>query len=208
MEFNKSLTLKPDQYYPEKNAKNLIVLHHTVGGSVKSTADYWASNPDHIATAFIVERDGTIYQMFDPSMWAHHVGSKSKLNTAVNKRSIGIEIASEGGLTLNKDRLYTFGIISERTLFPKNKAVDLGKDWRGYRYFDPYDESQLSSVIELVHYLCKTFNISNTLPENKLVTIDNYVYKDKYLNHVGICGHAHLRADKSDVHPFFPWDKL
>jgi N-acetyl-anhydromuramyl-L-alanine amidase AmpD len=89
--FDTSLRLTDDQYYKEETAKNLIVLHHTVGGSAKSTFDYWQGNPEHIAVSYIVERDGTIYEVFDPKYWAHHVGSKDPRNIAVNKRSIGIE---------------------------------------------------------------------------------------------------------------------
>lgn len=207
MEFNKSLTLKPDQYYPEKNTKNLIVLHHTVGGSAKSTYDYWQEDPNHIATAFIVERDGTIYQTFDPNCWAHHVGSKDPRNTELNKRSIGIEIASEGALIKNKEMLYCFGVISQRTSWNK-PFVDLGRKWRDFQYFDVYDEPQLTSVIELVKYLREKFSIQNRFPDNIIPNLSNYNYDPKYLNHVGICGHAHLRADKSDVHPLFPWEKL
>lgn len=204
---NTKFRLTSDQYYPEKTTKNLIVLHHTVGGSAKSTFDYWQSTPDHIATAYIVERDGTVYETFDPDCWAHHVGSKDSRNVALNKRSIGIEIASEGALIKNKDTLYCFGVISQRTTWNK-PFVDLGKVWRSYQYFDPYDEPQLAAVIELVQHLKEKYHIQNRFPNNIIPNLSNYNYDPKYLDHVGICGHAHLRPDKSDVHPLFPWDKL
>lgn len=202
-----SLRLTNEQYYKEETKKNLIVLHHTVGGSAKSTFNYWQGDPAHIATSYIVERDGTIFETFDPKYWAHHVGSKDPRNLAVNKRSIGIEIASEGSLIQNNGNLYCFGVVSQRTLWSK-PYVDLGRKWRDYQYFDIYDEAQLVSVIDLVQYLMGEFNIPKAFPNNILPTLDNYTYDPSYLDHVGICGHAHLRADKSDVHPLFPWDKL
>ena len=205
MEFNRFLALESNQFYPEVQNKNLIVLHHTVGNSAKSTADYWASTQDHIATAYIVERDGTIYEMFDPRFWAHHIGSKLPNNLVANKRSIGIEIASEGGLTMNNGKLYTYGIISSRTEF-KGSFVNLGKKWRDYQYFDAYDELQLVSVLALVRYLCDKFAIPKVFPET--VSIDSYNYKPEYMNHKGVCGHAHLRPDKSDVHPLFPFKSI
>lgn len=199
MEINKSLLLNPTQYVDEVHKKNLIILHHTVGGSAKSTADYWKNDPKRIGTAFIIERDGTIYQMFPEDRWAYHVGSK--IGNDIDRRSIGIELASEGGLTENNGELYAFGIISQRTKFT-GPTFDLGYNWRGFRYFDVYDEAQINSTIQLVAYLCDKYSIPKILPKNATD------YEEKYYAHKGIMGHAHVRADKSDVHPGFPWNRL
>jgi len=202
MYFDTSLMLPDSQYYKEQTKKDLIVMHHTVGGTAKSTVEYWLSTPDHIATAFVIERDGTVYQMFDPMYWAHHVGAKDPRNLALNKRSIGIELASEGGLTKVNDKLYCYGIVSQRTEF-KQPFVDLGCVWRGYQYFDAYSDEQIESTIVLINFLCTEFNIPKTV-----FSTTPYDYKTSNLDLSGICGHSHLRADKSDVHPLFPWDKL
>jgi N-acetyl-anhydromuramyl-L-alanine amidase AmpD len=200
MEFNTSLRLSPDQYVDEIKKKDLIVLHHTVGGSAKSTYDYWQSDPKRIGTAFVVERDGTIFQTFPEDRWAFHVGSK--LGNGIDKRSIGIEIASEGGLTENKGKLYCFGIISSRTEF-KTPIYDAGLNWRGFRYFDIYDDKQLESTINLVKYLCEKYNILKKFPTDPFISdpVGYYSYK-------GILSHSHIRPDKTDVHPGFPWTKL
>lgn len=199
MQFNTTLALPPDQYVQEKTQKSLVVLHHTVGGSAKSTADYWKSDTKRIGTAYIVDRDGTIYEMFNPEFWAYHIGSK--IGNQVDRRSIGIELASEGGLTENNGKLYAFGVISTRTEF-KGPTWDAGKPWRGFRYFDVYDAAQVDATIELVNHLCEKFSIPKTLPGNA------WDHNPHFYNHVGVCGHAHIRADKSDVHPGFPWDRL
>lgn len=198
MEIIKSF-LDPAQYVEEVKKKDLIILHHTVGGTAQSTINYWKSDSQRIGTAFIVERDGKIYQTFPEHFWAYHVGSKVGNN--IDKRSIGIEIASEGGLTKNNGELYSFGVISPRTKFTQ-PYVDLGYVWRGFQYFDAYNDAQIEAVIELVDYLCKKFNIPKNLPDNPKD------YDKKYYTHKGICGHAHIRPDKSDVHPNFPWERL
>lgn len=95
-EVDRTNRLDKKDYIPVETKKSLIVLHHTVGGSAKSTIDYWRSDPGRIATACVVERDGNIFEVFDPKFWAFHLGLKGT-NGAVDKRSIGIEIASEGG---------------------------------------------------------------------------------------------------------------
>lgn len=78
--------------------KTQLYLHHTVGGSAISTYNYWEGKTNRVATAYIIERDGTIYEVFDPHYWAWHLGLKTASNTIANKQSIGIEIASEGAL--------------------------------------------------------------------------------------------------------------
>lgn len=196
-----SLALPPEQYIQEKFAKTQIVLHHTVGGSAKSTIDYWKSNTQRIGTAFVVERDGTVYQAFDPIFWACHLGVKGNNNVA-DRHSIGIEIASEGGLTSNQGNLYTFGVVSPRTLY-KETPYDNKTSWRGFQFFDPYNDPQIDAVIKLVDQLCTQFNIPRVLPQ-----IGLFDYSADLLNHHGIIGHANVRQDKSDIHPGFPVDRL
>lgn len=100
MEFkiDTSLQLSPDQYYPEAIAKTQVVLHHTVGGTAKSTFDYWNNNEEHVGTALLVDRPGTIHQIFNPVFWAHHLGLEHRQNKRYNQVSIGVEIASWGAL--------------------------------------------------------------------------------------------------------------
>src|SRR5205085_11648841 len=96
MNVSTALRLPPDSYFPEKHQKDLVVLHHTVGGSAKSTFEYWRTDEQHIGTAYIVDRDGTIYEVFPPECSAYHLGLKT--TRELHKRSVGIEIASEGAL--------------------------------------------------------------------------------------------------------------
>jgi N-acetyl-anhydromuramyl-L-alanine amidase AmpD len=195
-----SLTLPSSQYYPAAQAKSLIVLHHTVGGSAKSTFNYWNENPEHIGTAFIVERDGTIFQCFPEDAWAFHLGLKR--THEVDKRSIGIELASEGLLTKNGSELYCFDRISERTKFA-GKVYDHGAEWRtGARYFAAYTPEQIDSTIQLVDELLTKFSIPRCVPMNACA------YEEKYKAFKGVIGHAHVRPDKTDVHPGFAWHEM
>lgn len=197
---NTSLTLPVAQYYPTPVKKDLIVLHHTVGGSAKSTFDYWNANPEHIGTAFIVERDGTIFQCFPEDVWAFHLGLKHTHD--VDKRSIGIELASEGLLQKNGDSLYCFGRISERTKYV-GKVYDHGAEWRaGARYFAAYTPEQIESTVQLVDELMTRHNIPRCVPMNACA------FDERYKQFKGVIGHAHVRPDKTDVHPGFAWHEL
>lgn len=196
----KNLALKSNQYIQKETQKTRIILHHTVGGSAESTVNYWASNQERVATAYIIERDGTIYECFDPKYWAYQIGKGS--NDRDNATCIGIEMASEGALIESKGKLYKFAI-NEKNQYPIKEAYDYGKPYRGYRYFDVYDAPQLQSCIELVENLLSTFT---TIP--KKTPANHLDYLNNWKSYKGIVSHTHLREDKSDVHPGFPWARL
>ena len=229
---NRTLRLTDEQYYKVETPKTNICLHHTVGGSAKSTFNYWQSTADHIATAYIIERDGTIYEVFDPKYWAHHLGLKMANNTLYNKRTIGIELASEGALRsgdeLNEklgqakfDPKYLYAFDIDVSPFKNAKKLyhllDDGKKYfdmldlglgafRGYRWFDAYDEPQVVATIELVKYLCEQFNISKQLiPNPDKLAFDTSILTD---NWSGIYTHVNVRADKSDLSPGWDWNRL
>lgn len=224
---NRQLRLTDDQYFKEETVKTQLVLHHTVGGSAKSTFDYWQSNPDHIATAYIIERDGTIYETFDPLYWAHHLGLKIPKNIVYNKASIGIELASEGALrsgkelnTLSKTTnfeenwLYAFDI--DITPFKNARKLyhifqDQGKFYdmvgigkmlfRNYRYFDAYDAPQIEGTTDLVRHLCEQFSIAT-------ISSNSFDFDGKFMEFPGIITHVNVRKDKSDLNPGWDWNSF
>lgn len=200
MKILKTLRMEAKDFIPAVTSKDLIILHHTVGGSAKSTIDYWKTDEQRIGTAYVVERDGSVYEAFDPKYWAFHLGLKGT-DGAVDKRSIGIEIASEGGLIEREEKLYCFGVVSERTLF-KQEFYDHGMPWRGFRFFDSYSKEQINSITELINDLCLRFKIPKQTPAN------HFDANDSYREFKGILGHHHLRPDKSDVHPGFEWQRV
>jgi N-acetyl-anhydromuramyl-L-alanine amidase AmpD len=198
LNISKSLTLPDDQFFHNGSKKTGIVLHHTVGGTASSTLNWWKTDNQMVGTAYLIGRDGKVYEVFDPKGWAWQFGLKwlKEEKIKFEKRFIGIEIASEGGLTESGGNLYCFDHISDRTKKNKSEAFDYGKDYRGYRYFDKYETAQIDSVIELVNHLCQTFNITKNLPKNYLE-----YYGKKLIDFEGIIGHTMVRSDKSDPVP-------
>jgi N-acetyl-anhydromuramyl-L-alanine amidase AmpD len=201
-----TLRLPDEQYYKEESRKRQIYIHHTVGGSARSTFNWWLNDTSKsggtlkVATAYLIERDGTIYEVFDPKYWAHHLGLKIAANERLNRESIGIELCSEGALVKKSDgKLYCF----DGAKFYRDVAVDLGYIWRGYQYFDAYEKKQIDSCIALVVALCEQFNIPKRIPDGDLGRFDL-----RLLDFDGVLGHCHVRADKTDPHPLFPWGML
>ena len=196
--FNQNLKLPADQYFTSGGVKNGICLHHTCGGTAASTIEWWKKDGQNVGTAFIVDRDGTIYQAFDAKGWAFQFGLKwgDPARTTFEKRFIGIEIASEGGLIESGGNLYCFNTVSARTLKKREETFDYGKPYRDYRYFDKYEQAQIDSVVELVNYLCDTFAVERKIPSG----YKNYC-GEKLKDFKGVIGHVNVRDDKSDPLP-------
>lgn len=181
------------QYYKEDQVKNQIVIHHTVSGpNATRVFEGWASNPERVATAFVIAGDGVITQGFTSKYWAHHLGLKKPNNTALNKASIGIEVCNWGGLTFKDGKYYS---AFNREVAP-NEVIDYGKKWRGYRYFHKYTPAQIESLRQLLVYLADKFTISKAYQEDIWD-----INKNALAGKPGIYTHVSYREDKSDMHP-------
>ncbi len=197
----------PDaEYFKTTNEKSGICVHHTVGGTARSTFNWWNQDSNMVGTAYIIGRDGSVYNVFEPESWAWQFGLPWGYDDkiAFEKRFIGIELASEGGLLEEDGKFYCFDRISPKTEKPEEEVFDAGSDYRGYRYFDKYEPEQLDSLVELVNHLCDEFNIPRRVQE------DSTKYYGKQLQDFeGIIGHVMVRKDKSDPAPVPElWEKL
>lgn len=180
----KKIPLASNQYYPSEQKKTHIFLHHTAGGSASSSMAHWASNPEHIATPYIIDRDGAIYETFDPKYWAYHLGVKGL--TSLEKASIGIEICSYGAL--KDDKTYTGKFI------PKDKQAKV--EFRGNVYWEAYTPEQITSLKLLLPYLVGRFKISIQADRK-----DFWEYKIPSELPPGIYSHTTVRKDKIDIFP-------
>ncbi|MBI3982038.1 MAG: N-acetylmuramoyl-L-alanine amidase [Gemmatimonadetes bacterium] len=202
---DRSLRLPASQYVPGARRKSGIAIHHTVGGSARDTFELWRADgragrtPRLVGTAYIVDRDGTVFETFDPAAWAYQFGLAGWTPAArirFEQRFIGIEIASEGALIEREGELYCFGSISPRTRKPRDDAFDSGGDYRGYRWFDRYEAAQLDSLGRLVDELCTRFSIPRRYPDRPF----DY-YGEVLAGFRGVIGHAMVRSDKTDPAP-------
>ncbi len=207
MNIDRSLRLPPGQYYSRAQLKTAICLHHTVGGSAASSFAWWLQDPRVVGTAYLVERDGTVLEVFPPECWAGHLACH---DPALERSSIGIELASEGALTERDGNLWAFDgkrLLGDTTsLLAQGRVVRLERPWRGYhQWFDAYDEAQVAATIELVAHLVETFALERRLPDEAAWPAGD---PRPYVGYRGVFHHACVRADKSDLHPLFPWHRL
>ncbi len=142
----------------EGNEPKAIVLHHT-GGEL-SGAIHRFQMPEEASAHYIVDRDGTVYQMVPESYGAKHVN-------CYNQRSYCLESCpiceGEDGRLL-EPYLQSVGIeiVNQGALDPKAFSGPLYEDYNmafGYRYWEDYPETQLESVKALVEDICARWGI-------------------------------------------------
>lgn len=200
LKIDRSLRLPSDQYFQKAYQKKQLYVHHTVGGSARSSFEYWLGKPEKVGTAYLIDRNGTIFEVFDPRYWCHHLGLEHKRNEEFNQESIGIEIASEGALKMVHGVMRAF---DGKAIF-KDGYVDNQTMWRGFQYFDLYEPVQIDSLYALVEHLCEQHSIpKKCIPQSEAMT-----FSEKYFDFNGILGHCNVRADKTDPHPKFRFDQL
>lgn len=184
----KPIPLASNQYYQGVYTKKYIFLHHTAGGSAASSISGWAQTPEHIATPYVIDRDGTIYECFDPKYWAYSLGVKGQ--TSLEKATIAIEIASYGALTEKNGKLFTY---TNREI-PADKAVRV--DFRGQKIWEAYTAEQIEALKQLLPYLIDKFKIPIQADRNNF-----WEYKNPATLPPGIYSHSTVRKDKIDIFP-------
>jgi len=211
----KTYRLTLEQYMPEPQKKDLIVLHYTAGASAAGAFASWTTpvkgKQQKVATAYVVDLDGTIHEMFPPTAWAYHLGMGAAENPQWihDRRSIGIEIVNPGPLRLDKSdpkRLnwypLNFGVrwcgLDEKLKYVKTPC-------NGFDYWASFQDDQAAVVRDLVADLCTRFNIATATPP----PAKRDKYDPKYFGSFkGIASHRNFRADKSDIGPAWDWKML
>ena len=208
----KLVMLPEDQYFREVTPKTMIFIHHTAGNSNPlSVVEDWARSEERIATSFVIGgtppkgitawTDGMPVQCFSSNYWAYHLGIKatkmppgSIAPMQIQKQSIGIEICNWGWVTKRPDGKfinYVGGIMSPEEI------IDLGHDYRGYRYWHAYTDAQIETVRLLLLYLCEKWNITSTFKGMEMFDLDERAFKGES----GIWTHTTVRKDKWDCSP-------
>ena len=211
MEINKTKRLANPQFYSGVFPKKHIFWHHTAGTTADGAISWWNQTPERVGTAYVIERDGTIFEVFDPKLWGFHLGVKTSEggnpSELDEKQSIGIEIVSAGHLYKDEK-----GNFVQYPLYPNKLAKniikpddvwDMGeKKWHGFQYFQKYTDKQVEALIWLTKKLVEDFNIPVQEDITKI-----FDYNPDFAKNLptGIYSHSTVRKDKEDVipHPSF-----
>lgn len=189
--------LQEDQYYKVAFLKKYIFLHHTAGASAQSAIEWWNSKPDRIATPFIIDRDGTIYENFEPKYWSYALGVKG--GTYIEKASIHIEIVSFGKIEKEGDEYYfQLSQKTSRTKVPGSDIITFDESYRDCFFYQKYTDAQVASILSLVPELIKEFPSIQIQPSIK----GFWELQNKNANlPSGLWSHTSVRKDKSDIFP-------
>jgi N-acetyl-anhydromuramyl-L-alanine amidase AmpD len=199
--------LPAKEFIGEVAVKDLVVLHFTAGASARSAYDSWMANPVRVATAYIVDPDGSIYETFDPAFWAFHLGVKG--TSKHDRRSIGIEMANVGPLkpspsdprALNwwpNDWGQKWCTVEETGSYVKSS-------FRGIDFFASFPSAQVDAAAQLVRWLCERFGINKTIPPAARRMEFDAGY---FAGYQGVAAHHNFRNDKWDTGPAFDWGRL
>lgn len=191
--------LSSGQYFKAVYQKTNIVLHHTVSSTAMSALSWWEITQERIGTAFVIDKDGTIYQAFDPKYWAHHLGLKSNRNIDLNRRSIGIELVNEGPILKSESGKYWNFTGGAKKVPYKGKTIDFR--WRGFDTWAVYTEAQYKALDSLLPHLVDKFKMNASFYDGMDF---NPVAPDK----ATIYSHRNVRPDKTDLSPAFNFEML
>ena len=135
-------------------------------GTLDSAAQ-WAHLPRSPFTlpAYIVDRDGTVLQLFSPDYYSHYPA----LSDSADTRIIAIALANAGPLYRLGNRCYLVAYDEHnmpvadtahpvRTLYEYCTCAP----YRGFGYYEMFPDAQLRSLRPLLAYLLRRFAISHS----------------------------------------------
>ena len=198
--------LPESQYVGKRNVTpDMIVLHHTGGGSADGALSFWKETKDRIATNFLIDKNGDIILAVPEDSWAYSLGLSFASNKVaakyrsqayaqkIERKSIGIELVSEGEL---KKTAKGFYFETGKRIIKEKDVVTLSEPFREQLHFAKYTEAQLKSLESLLIYLCKKYNIPATYTNPFSINTDALEGK------AGIWSHVCFRfPDKTDIFP-------
>ena len=205
-----------------------INLHFTAGTSVESSIEWWRTQANQVSTPFLVGKDGTVTQVFDPAVgWAWHLGVGATYGEAADRTTLGVEMDNIGPLKLRGQLLFDYRYWDYTKLGSPVKSdvadalaycslEDVGKYvkvsdpvecwagglWRGVSYMAAFPREQVVGCAALVKDLCGQFKV----PMVMLPKATRYAYSASgAFAFSGITTHHNWRSDKYDVGPSFQW---
>lgn len=188
-------------YVVEKTTKVQVVTHHTVGGSAHSSINTWLQDPQRVCTHFIIDRDGSAYQLFSLDHWGYHLYVAEPANkipleykkkgSDYDKHSIGIELCNFGPINVRNNRYYNI----------YNQPIDSDKvikqDFKGYQYWEKYDPRQIAKLESILLELIEIYpHIKDSLLTDYSSIFD--INMDALNQKPGIFSHVSYRRTKSD----------
>lgn len=184
--------LSDDKYIKIETTKNKIVILNTFNNGMDHFT-YWDKLMPKRAkrsTTYTVDEQGGIYEHFDSKYTSSVIGGE------YDKSIISISVSNRGQISsdVNEECFYdTFGRIYDERLDVYVKA------WKGYSYWQPYTNEQISNTAELVKMLCDKHNIPKRV-------IDHNSKMDNADTLNGVLYRSNFKRYYTDISPSWKFD--
>lgn len=177
-----------------------FVIHYDGSGSSKECFETLQKR--RLSVHFMIDTDGTIYQLLDVKERAWHA-------TRANSRSVGVEMANIGAYPPEQVSLLNEWYAQHPVKPARSVAVSGTIQGQQYVMYD-FTAAQYQSLIQLTAALCGALpRIACDYPrEPDGLVINHVVIEDQFQAHHGLIGHYHIQAEKQDPGPAFQWDKV
>lgn len=220
--------LPENEYFKGPTKKSWVIIHHTAGWNnpYKTIRNWGRDKRGEVATEFCIggqkittqndDYDGKVVAAFPPGGYGWHLAiGRRKVHT----HSVGIEVNNFGQLTKGG---YSKKVNGKRTWIEKDadkfytyvgteahpdQVFDLGKEFRGHRYWHNYTDAQIENLEKLIKYIAKRDNIdvSKGLPEmiREKGAFEAFDFCDTNHceKHPGLWAHTNFRKGKVDMYP-------
>lgn len=192
-------------YYADAQEKDQIVLHYTMG-YLKGDFAQLTRSDNHVSVAFVIGRNGTIYNLFASRFWSYHLGRGAVGGNATrSKKTVGVELCNIGPLINQGDYLSSSYSSSDSYCDLAQSEHFWQASYRDFDYYATFTSQQYIALVKLLRYLTATFGIEcKFLPE-----AERYLTLDSIPTFGGIVSHVNYRATgKTDFGPAFDWERL
>ena len=173
----------------------MICLHHTA--SAPGTAGditWWKNDKAPVSTPVLIERDGTIVQIYSSDQWAFALGLNTPNYRQIEELTVQVEIDTWGFLTQKNGKFYSY----TGAEVPASEVCTLDIPFKGMRFFHRYTPEQIEST----RLLCIHWGQKFGIPLKYVGDADFFSLSQKARNGVpGLYSHNSFRADKTDLHP-------
>jgi len=189
------------QYLTAEYEKNSLFLHHTAGLNAEGAWQWWNQTPERVGTPFIIDRNGSVIECFNPKVWAFHLGITGDDNFH-EMHSVSIELVAGGQLYEKGNEYYFYPLypnIQYFTKIAKEETITFKQPWRGFNTYHIYTDKQLESLKEVINYTLSMFpTIQIQAPLGKFYEFNTEIITN---HRGGLWSHSTVRADKTDIIP-------
>lgn len=163
-------------------------------GKGTSIIDQWNAVGEKQGAAYVIDRDGVVYNTFDDAKWSYHLNLPNN-QLIYDKQSVGIVLANELNLIKENGRYFAFD-------YGHTTNEYLGKvtsqSFRGYDFWARLDELQIDALLDLTLSIADKYKIP-------LKFYNGADWNPKVWESANIFTHANVNKLALDFPPFEPW---